>query len=131
LDRTTEKKTAEIEDAEQKLRSVNAEVRKMMAEVVRRQEEAAKLLESIERNRKVLKQAHQRAEAKTICALEELQAEEEEERSRKRKRSVAGDHVPEEAHFTGASEFDDAVLWPDDAHRVDWSILGDHGDTVV
>ena len=34
LDRTIEKKASEIEDAEEKLRGVNAEVRKMMALVV-------------------------------------------------------------------------------------------------
>jgi hypothetical protein len=130
LDRTSEKKAAEIEDAEQRLRTVNAEVRKMMAEVVRRQEEAAKIMESIERNRKVLKQAHQRAEAKTICMLEELQAEEEEERAKKRKRSSSDDNVPERAHFEGAFDFDSLVSLPDGAPPIDWSTLGDPGDTA-
>lgn len=126
LDRTREQKAAEIEDAEAKLRIANAEVRKMMAEVVRRQEEAAKLLESIDRNRKVLNQAHKRSEAKTICLLEELEAEEEEERQRKRKRSSSDDNVPEAAHFLN---FGDLVSLPDGAPPIDWDVWDGPNDT--
>ena len=71
------------------------------------------MLESISRNKKTLKQAHQRTEAKTICMLEEIQEEEEEaERSRKRKRSASDSNVPEPARSLDNIAFDDLLAWP-------------------
>jgi len=124
LDKIRDQKEAEIADAEEKLRHANAETMKMMAEVVRRQKEAAELMESISRNKKVLNQAHERAKSKTICMLEELKEEEEEAaRAPKRKRSSSDDNAPEAVRALGVG-FDDLVSWPDGNPHPNWDILG-------
>jgi hypothetical protein len=126
LDRIRDQKAAEIADAKEKLRIANAEAMKMMEEVVRRQAEAAKLLESINRNEKVLNQAHERAKAKTICMLEEIQEEEEAGRSNKRKRSSSDDSAPGVQRSLGVG-FDDLVTWPEEAPHPNWDVLGGLG----
>jgi hypothetical protein len=114
LDRTREDKERRIAEDEEKLSVANAEVVKMMAEVVRRQAEQSELLERLKRNKLILKQAHERAKAKAVCLIDELEEEEEEERSKKRKR---GEVVSPEL-------FDFSAFFPSDGSEpVDWSVV--------
>jgi hypothetical protein len=119
LDEIREAKKAQIAEDKEKLSRANAEVMKMMAEVVRRQEEQSELLVRIERNEKTLLLAHERAKAKTVCLLDELDDEDKEERSRKRKR---GELVsPEPTDFS-------SFFVPDGSGSVDWARLDLPGD---
>jgi hypothetical protein len=111
LDRTREDKERRIAEDKEKLSLANAEVSKMMAEVVRRQAEQSELLERIKRNELILKQAHERAKAKAVCLLDELEEEGEEERSKKRKRGEVVSPEP----------FDFSALFG--SEPVDWSAV--------
>jgi hypothetical protein len=115
LDETREQKKKQIVADKEKLLVANAEVMKMMAEVVRRQQEQSELLARIERNEKILVLAHERAQAKAICLIEELEEEEKEEREKKRKRGEAVS--PEPSDFS-------AFFQPDGSGSVDWGALG-------
>lgn len=108
-----------VSDDEAKLAQVNEEVRKMMEEVVRRQEEMSATLKRIERNRNTLLRAQNRAKAKTECLATELENEEKEEREKKRKRGSAEAEVGSPS-FVGAPDFSDAVGWPDGSNPIDW-----------
>lgn len=125
LDRTREKMKEAIAADEAKLVAANEEIRKMMSLVVDRQAEMSKTLAAIERNRKTLERAQERAKSKTVCLLDEL--EEEEEHARKRKKTSIDDVTPEAPLFSQAFDFDFLVSVPDDGFHPDWSFLGDPG----
>lgn len=112
LDSERERRAEEIRLDKEKLKVANDEVRKMMAEVVRRQNEASRLLDKIDRSEKTLIRVHDKAKAKTACLIDELDEEEREERDRKRKRGEAVSPDP--------VDFSSILGVTDGTNQVDW-----------
>ena len=121
LDKEREKRAEEIRLDKEKLKVANEQVVKMMAEVVRRQNEASRLLAKIDRSEKTLNRVHDKAKAKTKCLIDELDEEEQEERERKRKRGEAVSPEP--------LDFSSILGVSDGTNRVDWDAWDVPGGT--
>lgn len=121
LDKERERRAEEVRLDKEKLKLANEEVRKMMAEVVRRQNEAQKLLDKIDKSERVLSRVHERAKAKTACLIDELDEEEKEERARKRKRGEAVSPEP--------LDFSSILGVTDGSNQVDWNAWDVPGGT--
>ena len=99
----------------QKLSVANAEVLKLIEEVVRRQNNAAKLISRIDRSEKTLRHVYNKAKAKTVCLLNKLNKKESKKRERKRKRSKAVS--PDPINFSAA------LGMADGSNEIDWSLF--------
>jgi hypothetical protein len=116
LDRERSKREAAIEEDKARLEIANSETRKLMEEIVRRQNAQSELMEKIRRDEATLRRVHNKAKEKTICLLDELEEEEKEERERKRKRGEpAGEVVqsPDYSALLGVSDGTNQIDWFD------------------